>query len=86
LDRDDPDRHVHEEDRPPACPEDVQVDEDTAHERAGDRGQAHDRAEHAERLLLPLIAEQLADQAESLRHHDRRHRTLERPPPDQGTG
>ena len=49
-----------------------------ADQRAGDRGQAHDRAEHAERLLLALVAEQLADEPEALRDHDRGHRALER--------
>ena len=35
-----------------------------ADERARDRREAHHRTEHAERLLLALVAEELADQAE----------------------
>ena len=85
-DRQQSDRNVDEEDRPPAGPDDVEVDQRAADERAGDRGQAHDRTEHAERLLLTLVAEQLADQSEPLRDHDRGHRALKRPPGDQRAG
>ena len=77
-DREQAERDVDEEDRAPAGAEQVEVDQPAADQRPGDGGQAHDRAEHAERLLLALVAEQLADQPEALRHHDRGHRALER--------
>ena len=84
-DREQSERHVDEEDRAPAGPEQIEVDERAADERPRDRGQAHDRTEHSERLLLPLVAEQVTDQAEPLRHHDRGDGALERPTRDQRT-
>ena len=78
------DRDIDEEDRPPTGSEHVEVDQAAADERAGDRGEAHDRPDYAERFLLALVAEQLADQAKALWDHERRDRALERPGGDQG--
>ena len=82
--REESDRDVDEENRAPTGAEQVDIDQAAADERAGDGGQAHDRPDHAKRLLLALIAEQLADQTKALRDHERRDRALERAPGDEG--
>jgi hypothetical protein len=53
-------------------------------QRPSDRAEPHHRPDDRERLLLTLVAEQLTDQPEALRDHDRRDRSLQRPGRDQG--
>ena len=56
---DDADRHVDQEDHPPAGAEQVGVDQEAGDDRAEHRGQPHDRAERDERLLQVVGGERL---------------------------
>src|SRR5271166_3021134 len=69
--RREPDRHVHREDHPPAGAEQVGADQPARRDRPEYRRQAHHRPVDAERLTHLVRREQVPDQAEHLRQHDR---------------
>ena len=75
--RDEPDRHVHREDHPPAGTEQVGADQPARRDRPEHRRQAHDRSVDAERLPHLVGREQVPDQAEDLRQHDRPEQALD---------
>jgi hypothetical protein len=75
----DPDRHVDQEDRPPAEAEQVVLDEQPAEQRPAHRAEAGGDAEPGQ-CLDPLgRREDDLDDGEHLRDHDRAHRALHHP-------
>ncbi len=72
-----PDGHVHQEDHPPAAAEHVGADQAAGSDRPEHRGQAHHRPVDAERLAHLVRREQVPDQAEHLRQHDRPEQALD---------
>jgi hypothetical protein len=80
------DGDVDEEDRAPAGADDVGVDQQAGNDRAQHGGQAGDRTQDRPRLAHLVRREEVADQSEDLRQHDRAERTLQRTRADQHLG
>ena len=84
VQRGESDRHVDQEQRAPAGAERVELQQPAGDDRAEHGRQPDRRAHRRERLAHVLRGEQLADQAERLRHHHRGGQPLQRPGRDEG--
>jgi hypothetical protein len=81
---DQPQRHVEQEDHPPAGAEEIGRDEPAGEDRPGDRGQPHHRAERRERAAHLLRREDVLDDAEALRDQQRAEAALQHARRDEG--
>jgi hypothetical protein len=72
-------RNVDEEHRPPGVPEEVQRHQGAADDRADQRGRAHHRAEEPERFGQLVGRKYFADHPQALGDHHRPGETLHQP-------